>query len=524
MWITSGFSSFRITAMRWIGLRIGALLLGASLAAGQEAPRMATKPPRASPSAGIPIPFRLDRAGYVTLVIEDGEGRRVRNLIGEGFLPPGEHIAWWDGYDEGERDGERHLVRRRVPAGTYRVRGLVHNGIRMRYEFSVYSPGNPPWKTRDGSGGWLADHSPPADVLFLPAGSGSHHGHGTAQLLVCSTSGETGEEFAWLTEDGRRLFGRNDGFWGGTHLSRDLGEKAVKEDSAYVYISGERDLDNDTMEVRAFKRSGELESIAKISFPHNLRRLRTTGDAYGSNGLAVHDGTVVFSFTQMNWLIFADARRKAVLGEVTIPEPRGLHFDRQGRLYVITRAQVKRFSVPSGQASLVDEQTVIVQGLEEPRRLNVDGEGNLFITDWGRSHQVKVFRPDGTFLRTIGRSGGPQLGNYDERRMSHPCGMAIDSRGRLWVAEAESFPKRLSLWQPDGTFVRAWYGPPKYGGGGAIDPRHPSRLFYAEYEGAAASSSHWTGKRARPGSGASSGVPRGSPRRSPARRRSGRSP
>jgi hypothetical protein len=208
--------------------------------------------PARSPSTGVPIRLRLDRAGFVTVVVEYGEGRRIRNLIGETLLPAGEALVWWDGYDEGEREREGNLVRRRVPAGSYRVRGLVHDGIHMRYEFPVYSPGSPPWKTKDGTGAWLADHSPPADVLFLPQESGSPYGHGAAQLLVCSTSGETGAEFVWLAEDGRRLFGTNEGFWGGTHLARDLGAKAVEGNYAYVFISGERDPDNDTMEVRAF--------------------------------------------------------------------------------------------------------------------------------------------------------------------------------------------------------------------------------------------------------------------------------
>jgi hypothetical protein len=120
--------------------------------------------------AGIPIRFRNNRECCVTVVIEDAEGNRVRNLVAETRLPAGENTVWWDGYDDGEWDRDHNLVRHRVRPGTYRVRGLAHDGIRMRYEFSVYSPGTPPWKTRDGSGGWLADHSPPADVLFLPDG------------------------------------------------------------------------------------------------------------------------------------------------------------------------------------------------------------------------------------------------------------------------------------------------------------------------------------------------------------------
>jgi sugar lactone lactonase YvrE len=460
------------------------IVLVASSITWAPATGKASDPAAGSPGrAGIPIHFRLDRECFVTLVDDDVEGNRVRNLIAETRLPGGESAVWWDGYDDGEWDQRHNLVRHRVPPGTYRVRGLVHDGIRMRYEFPVYSPGTPPWKTRDGSGGWLADHSPPADVLFLPEG-GPPHVRGASRLLVCSTSGEAGEEFVWLNEDGRRLYGTNDGFWGGTHLSHDSGPKAVAEHDAYVFISGERDLDNDVMEVRAFKKDGRIESVVKITFPHeSVRRFKTNSDGYGADGLAVHDGLVVIAFTHMNKLIFADARRRSVVGEVAIPSPRGLSFDRQGRLYVITEAKVKRFSLAPGQARLADEATVIADGLSEPRRTFVADDGTLYIADWGASHQVKAFSPDGKLLRTIGRPGGPQLGRYDERRMSYPCGMAIDRRGRLWVAEAETYPKRLSQWRADdGSFVRAWYGPPKYGGGGAIDPHDKRRFFYAEYD------------------------------------------
>jgi hypothetical protein len=321
-------------------------------------------------------------------------------------------------------------------------------------------------------------------MVQSPCDGGPPHVRGQSRLLVCSTSGETGEEFVWLDENGRRLYGANDGFWGGTHLARDGGTNAVAREDAYVFISGERDPDNDTIEVRAFTRDGPIESIVKITFPHeSVRRFKNNDEAYGANGLAVHDGLVVIAFTHQNKLIFADARRRSVMGEVAIPSPRGLSFDRQGRLYVITEAKVKRFSVNAAHPRLADEATVITEGLSEPRRTFVADDGTLYVADWGQSHQIKVYAPDGKLLRAIGRPGGPQLGRYDEQRMSYPCGMAIDRRGRLWVAEAETYPKRLSQWRAeDGSFIRAWYGPPKYGGGGAIDPHDKRRFFYAEYD------------------------------------------
>jgi hypothetical protein len=439
---------------------------------------------RASTVAAIPIHFRLDKPGYVTLVIEDTKGNRVRNLLGETHLPAGEHTISWDGCDEGEAKEGGDLVRRRVAPGTYRLRGLVHDKIHLRYDFSVYSPGSPPWHTKDGSGGWLADHSPAADVVFLPSGGGSSHGGAKARLLVTSTSGETGDEFVWLNEEGRRLFGMNTGFWGGMHLCRDRGAKAPAEYYAYVLASGERDADNTSIELRAFPKEGEIVSIAKISFPRSVKQFKSLAEGYGSNGLAAHDGLAIFSFTQMNKLVFVDVCGKKVIGEVPLSAPRGLEFDKQGRLLVITGKQVKRFRVLAGKTGLETEEVLIGEGLEDPRRIRRSEAGDLLcVADWGKRHQIKVYTAEGKYLRTIGRAGGPQIGLYDEQRMSHPCGMALDDRGRLWVAEAEGYPKRLSLWKTDGTFLRASYGPPKYGGGGALDPRDKTRFYYAEYTG-----------------------------------------
>ena len=141
---------------------------------------------------------------------------------------------------------------------------------------------------------------------------------------------------------------------------------------------------------------------------------------------------------------------------------------------------MKRFSVLKDRTSLGDEETLVNQGLEEPHRLALDDEGNIYVSDWGKAHQVKVFDPKGKLLRTIGKAGGPTLGLYDEQRMSHPCGVTIDGQGQVWVAEGEIAPKRLSVWKADGTFRKALYGPAKYGGGGALDPKDKTRLYYDE--------------------------------------------
>lgn len=470
------------------GFLLGAAVLLGQLAADRT--MTAAGEPPSLPRAGVPVRFTLERPAYATLVIDDAAGNRVRTLVSSVRLPSGENTAWWDGCDEGHRDPSGSLVRRRVDPGTYHVRGLVHDGIVLRYELTVNNPGVPPWKTLDRSGGWLADHTPPADILELPLGARAPQGKTAgARLLVCSSSGEAGDEFVWLDGEGRRIYGFNTGFWGGMFLARDDGRGGIADHQAYVFISGERDPDNDTVEVRAFRRSVEgeqdVERVVKITFPHQSRRFKTIAQGYGTNGLAVRDGIVVFSFTQFQKLVVADARKQAVIGELMLQEPRGLDFDADGRLLVISGKQVKRFAflVQGGGPRLEEQVTLVASGLDDPRRIEVGPDRNLYVSDWGSSHQIKVFTPEGKFLQKIGTPGGPQLGLYDERRMSYPAGLAFDGHRRLWVAEAVTFPKRLSVWDPAAaTFLRALYGPPKYGGGGAIDPRDRTRFYYAEYD------------------------------------------
>jgi hypothetical protein len=440
-------------------------------------------------TAGIPIHFKLDKPGYVTLVIEDAQGRRVRNLISETLLPAGENTVLWDGYDEGTRIGsqgdawERDLTRRRVSPGIYTVRGLIHDRLSLRYEFSVNSPGVPPWKTRDGSGGWLADHSPAGDILYLPRPTPAPNGKGAASFLVCSTSGETGDEFVWLSAEGRRLYGTNTGFWGGTHLARDPGPHAVPEHVAYTFISGERDPDNDRIEVRAFSRTGDLVPTAGITYPLELKKttlptFKTLAEAYGSDGLAAYNGIVVFSVTRQNRLVFANARTQQMIGEASVAAPRGMCFDAQGRLWIITAKQVRRYHVVPEQAQLHGYDLTLT-GLEDPRRLALDTTGRIYVADWGRSNQVKLFTAGGRFVRAFGKpGGGAPLGRYDEQTFSHPCGMTVDAAGRLWVSEAENAPRRLSIWNTrSGALERAIYGPSQYGGGGKLDPTNPARLY-----------------------------------------------
>ncbi|MDX1548631.1 MAG: hypothetical protein R3247_16665, partial [Rhodothermales bacterium] len=61
--------------------RLGSLGVLAGLLLTALAPCSAPSPAGAVPPDGYPVRFNLDRPGFVTLVVEDAEGRRVRNLV-----------------------------------------------------------------------------------------------------------------------------------------------------------------------------------------------------------------------------------------------------------------------------------------------------------------------------------------------------------------------------------------------------------------------------------------------------------
>jgi hypothetical protein len=114
---------------------------------------------------------------------------------------------------------------------------------------------------------------------------------------------------------------------------------------------------------------------------------------------------------------------------------------------------------------------------EDPQGIALDKHGRIYVSDWGKSHQVKVLASDGKLVRTIGKPGEPRVGPYDRLHMNRPKGLTVTTDGRLWVAEHWLVPKRVSIWTLDGKFVKAMYGPTWYGGGGALDPRDRTRFF-----------------------------------------------
>jgi hypothetical protein len=451
------------------------------------------------PHPPIPIHFTLQSPGYVSLVIDDAQGNRVRNLISDTWFPAGSNTAWWDGTDDLGRnpDAAQHGVylipTHFIDPGRYQVRGIYHQAIDLHYEFAAYSPGNPPWETADGTGGWLTNHTPASSALFLPpdkAPSGK-----PLVYLGCYIS-EGGSGLAWVDLDGNKQGGRG---WVGASwtaaqfLARDAGPRANPDIYAYAAATWGDKLTTAKTNQAVLRLTGLTnhgdKSVLSYTTDVGLAPPGQQGSLWPLmiGGLAVQNNVAIVSLFLRNELLFADGTTGKIFGTVPIDSPRGLAIDSEGRLLVLSDKRLLRYRLPeqidaTHPPQLSAPEVVVGQDLNNPSSLTTDSTGNFYVSDQGDSNQVKIFSAAGKFLRAIGHPGPSKAGPYDPLHMNNPRGMAIDSNNHLWVAEEDLQPKRVSVWTLDGKLWKAFYGPSEYGGGGSLDPTDKTKFYYHAME------------------------------------------
>jgi len=345
-------------------LLAGLLALAAGAGHGQA--------PAAHPS--IAVPFTLARPSFVTLVIEDAQGKRVRNLVSETAFPAGPNTAYWDGLDDLGRDPDaaRHGVYdvpgRLVPPGRYSVRGLVRPAITVRYEMMPYTHGDPGWDTADKAAGWLANHTPPQAALFIPekdARKGPGAGAAGGRVLVGSYVTEGGSGLAWLDETGRKRYGQ---FWiggvwtGAPFLARDAGAAPAPGVYAYTASAWADEVRLHSLVTTANKvgaprdtRMGSGDDRPVLSplwkFPGGGGAWNASSPLAAVGGVAARNGLVAVSLPKMHQILFVDAAAHRALGVAALADPRGLAFDDSGRLLALSGTRLVRVALPAGLRS-----------------------------------------------------------------------------------------------------------------------------------------------------------------------------
>lgn len=428
--------------------------------------------PRDLVEAGVPperqtpleFGYELPTAGEVTLQLERPDGTVVRILEAQQARQAGRHTVAWDGLD---------YQRRILPAGDYRWRGIVATEpVHAEFRFSVHNSGRLPYTTDDGKGGWGGDHGTPQDMAALADG-----------MLLVWDSAEYGSGTIRVDLEGRKLWGTQSG---ATHIATD---------GKYYYTVGDRGFH------RGLNVSiCEVENARPARLPNGVATFAPPpGGSDGSNrasGLAWHDGRLYVSYRDRNLIAVFSTVAGTLVRTLELPAPERLAVTPDGTVLAVSEGKVvsvqcSGFSVqentrqqhegdarPPDRTLNTEHRTLIANRLDSSQGIAVGGDGLIYVANGGALQNVSVFDKDGKYLRSVGKAGGrPRVGAYDRQGMLEPGGIALDARGRLWVAETLDGPKRISVWDTmTGENLDEFFGPAGCFAYGCIDPDRPEEI------------------------------------------------
>jgi len=456
-------------------------------ASGRLAPaQQAASPAALATPLTITVPIGDAQAQQVSAALFSSAGDLVRTLpvvaAPSKIQHQKSHLAW-DGLDD---DG------RPLAAGDYTVKFLTHRGIGQKYVTSVHNAGTPPWKTDDGRGSWGGDHGAPVGAAsdgrqvyliwdFSEAGHGliavdpqlrdQAHAQklwGQHQVLDIGIVNQA------VAANGQFVFTLQDGFKYGDQ------KKPGNACIAGVVLWSPKDG-----RPAHFPFGKRVLEIASWMLPAAQNEAWTPQTAFEINaqGLAVIGDTLYVSLFRDGQVVAFNWKTGGKLREFAVPAPRGLAAHRDGALLVASGAAVLRLDPADGSLQ------PLATGLSAATGIAVDGPGRIYVSDRGTAMQVKVFDPAGKLLRKIGRDGGrPAIGRFDAHGMLAPGGLAVDADGKLWVAEHDHAPRRVSVWDTaTGNLLGDLLGPGNYAVMGAADEAQPrvvtthSTLFDVDY-------------------------------------------
>lgn len=421
--------------------------------------------PKTTLPGTIPVKFTVpESAARMTVVIEDEQGNRVRNLVAD--VQPAE-------YQSGMRGAERQIevmwdglddAGKLVPVGKYKARGLTRGSLDATFDACFYNPGTPPWYTLDGTGGFGSNHASPEGV----ARSGD--------VMLCSyVMSEGGHALIGINAvNDRKLWGENRG---AHQLAADdkyaytiTREVWTKEKKTRLYRYLARDGSYAPFTQDGKPRPFELEVAELVGDPiteakadpdenTNLAVPRPADDLPGA--LAV--GKTQIAIAMPDGRVVLLNKESAVMEKTLKPgKAVALAFNpKSDDLVGVIDGKVVKIDKNSGSASALFSAGT--PAVATPVGLAFADDGNLAVVDGGSDSDVKVYNPSGEMTGTIGKKGGrPVRGTFEPQAMMRVNRVAFDAKGRIWAAERTNFPRRFSIWKPDGSLDRDFIGSTGY--------------------------------------------------------------
>ncbi len=122
---------------------------------------------------------------------------------------------------------------------------------------------------------------------------------------------------------------------------------------------------------------------------------------------------------------------------------------------------------------------IVLPGLKGPTGLAVDSKGRIYVAD-PELNQVLRFAADGKLEHKLGRLERQPEGGYDPNTFMQPtrvvCWRDKTGNERLLIAEAGG-PSRVTEWTTDGKLLRDWGYSLSGNGGFAVDPESPEHIY-----------------------------------------------
>jgi len=426
-------------------------------------------------AAGFPIEYTLPGDASVSIAIYNLQGTMIRTLLCGQHRKAGNNIDRWDGLDD---EGEP------VADGAYTWKVATSGHVGVEYVMGVGNNGRPVYRTADGRGSWggvwgsLVDIATDGKDLYLLWGMEE----GEGALVKTDPKGNV----IWKQHLPMPIFG--------TQL-------ALAADGPYVFVAvdagkyGQRGGEKRTALWRVDVATGNYSAFQKkdpypyVGKPYPVGQLedffldairadgmRTPPQFLEMNtcGLAAAGGRIFVPFFRENAVAVLDGESGAEQKTIeNISHPRGVTVGADGSLFVISEKSILKIS-PDGEKRVV----VVKDNLVAPFGIDVDSEGNLWVTDLGESQQVKKFSPQGRLLLTSGKKGGrPFAGKMSPPDFLMPAGVCAAPWGTVYVGE-DSIPKRVTLLDSKGRYRDQWIGPEYYSGTTCVDDSDP-RYVYA---------------------------------------------
>ena len=396
-----------------------------------------------------PITFTLPRDSYVSLNIKNSQGQVVCHLLRGAFYTKGRHTVLWDGLTT----PNAHQPGKPLSPGTYTWSALSHGPIGLRWRGFADNGGKAPWDNGPDTN-WGGDHGQPNAC----ASEGD-------RVFLGWTAAEAGSALVATDLSGAVLWKNNRGGIAGAE------QVAVNQGIVYV-LNGPKDLYHLSATDGSYLSWGEANSA---SAPADVAPLALWPKGAGTpdqiDGLAAMGGRVFLSLAKQNGILVLDAKSGGFVGTLSVLAPGRMAVTDDNHLLVVSGgASVLSLDPTSGAAR------TLVSGLAHATGVAVDTRGEIYVGVGNPDDQVRVYNSGGKFLRALGRPGGRTLrGPWQADGMRFIQGLTVDREGKLWVAENDDFPKRISVWDAQtGRFVREFFGATHYGAsGGAIDPRDP---------------------------------------------------